>query len=124
MDHGDFVFDAGIAAGCNGNASGDKPYIRWFCREAVARAEHAAAQIRNVATLREWGDIETVKWRLESSWALLRALQDTLSELACAARLKPDVSAPFSEAAERVSSEFSRVERDYARASAWFNART
>lgn len=49
MDHGDFVFDAGIAAGCNGNASGDKPYIRWFCQEAVTRAEHAARQIHNVS---------------------------------------------------------------------------
>lgn len=123
MDDGEFVFDAGIAAGCNGNASGDKPYIRWFCREAVARAEHAATQIRNVATLRDWGEMETIKGRLESSWALLKALQNTLVELACAARLKPEISAPFSEAAERVSSECRRVEPDYERASAWFNAR-
>lgn len=116
----DFEFSARTAASCNGNGSSDQAYIRWFCREAISRAEKAESQVADIVTLRDWGQMETVRARLDSSWALLRALRDTLSDLASAARLKPSVAAPFDDAARRVCGMIAGLESGYVRATAWF----
>ncbi|RWA45715.1 hypothetical protein AU476_01415 [Cupriavidus sp. UYMSc13B] len=117
----DFEFSADSAARCNGNGTGDQEYIVWFCQEAVFRAEKANSQIVDIVTLRSWGEAATVRARLESSWALLKALQHTLDDLATAARLKPKVAEPFQKAAQRVASMIKRLEADYVRAASWFS---
>ncbi|CAN7780731.1 hypothetical protein LJR296_007983 [Cupriavidus necator] len=117
----DFEFNAGIAASCNGNGTSDQAYILWFCKEAILRAEKAQSQILDIVTLRNWGQMDTVRARLESSWALLRALNFTLDDLASAARLKPTVATPFNDAAQRVSRMIHRLKADYTQATAWFN---
>ncbi|WP_162634366.1 MULTISPECIES: hypothetical protein [Ralstonia] len=117
-----YTFDIDSASQCNGNSTTDRQYIQWFCGEAVRRSNRAAMQVRDIAKLRDWGSLDSVKARLESSWALLVALRETLDSLASSARNKPEIAAPFLEAVRQVNEQMDELKEAVQLARAWFQS--
>lgn len=78
---------------CSGNALYDDVFAENFCKEALSRAEAAASKLCNIADLSIWSD--NLRAEMESTFALITALQDTAVDFMEFFKQKPIMVAPF-----------------------------
>ena len=105
---------------CNGNGSNDANYIRFFCHEAIVRAEAAAFRLKKLSTLKEWSN--NIEAEAESSMAYIQAITTSLDEAKSFFSLKPDLAAPIVEAANKADKIFSDAISDYRTICRWIKA--
>lgn len=105
---------------CNGNGHDDLNYVRFFCQEALVRAEAAAFRLKQFATLKEWSNC--IEAEVESNMAHVQAITMALSDAKSFFSLKPNIAAPIVEAASKADKICSESISDYRTVVCWLNA--
>lgn len=114
-----YIFSIETMKACNGNASTDGHYLKWFLQECISRLETAAKDIANMGDGRVLFTADTLllaRARLGS----VRQHSDALRH--CADWFypgKPEIGNQFIEAGHAIDVTAEKAERDFKQLSYW-----